>query len=71
MTEISSVRNDDMARSAGEVTIDGRELLSSVRITVRWPRALGLRMWIATRLFLLGGWMSGTSVMIEIEGDEG
>lgn len=59
-----------MARSAGEITVDGSDLLRSVRITVRWPRAFGLRMWVATQLFKLGGRISGTNVMVEIEGDE-
>lgn len=59
-----------MARRAGEITIDGRELLSSVTIGVRMPRLFGVRMWGATRLFELGAWMSGMNVAIDIEGDE-
>lgn len=59
-----------MARSMGEITVDGNELMASIRIGVRMPRMFGLRMWIATRLFELAGLVSGTNVMVEIEGDE-
>ncbi|MBN9079657.1 MAG: hypothetical protein BGN87_18405 [Rhizobiales bacterium 65-79] len=58
-----------MARSAGEITIDGSDILRNIRINIRWPRALGLRMWVASRLFQLGGWVSGTNVVVEIEAD--
>lgn len=56
-----------MARSAGEITIDGGDLMASIRIGIRMPRAFGLRMWIATRLFELAGWVSGTNVVVEID----
>lgn len=56
-----------MARSTGEITIDGSELMSSIRIGVRMPRLFGPRMWVATRLFELAGWVSGTSVVVEVE----
>ncbi|MCP8894285.1 hypothetical protein KYK29_05035 [Shinella daejeonensis] len=52
-----------MARS--EIVIDGRELMESIRIGVRMPRLFGLRMWMATKLFMLAGWMSGANVVIE------
>lgn len=53
-----------------EIILDGRELMSSIRIGVRLPRAFGLRMTIATYLFELAGWVSGTTVEIEIDDDE-
>ncbi len=56
-----------MARN--EIIIDGKELLSSVTIGIRMPRLFALRMWVATRLFQLGAWMSGMNVVIDIEGD--
>lgn len=59
-----------MARSAAEITINGSELLRNIRINIRWPRAFGLRMWIAGRLFVLAGKISGTSVVVEVEGDD-
>ena len=58
-----------MARDAGEITIDGNELLSSLRLTVKMPRMFGVRFWIATRLFELAGWVSGCTVVIEVDED--
>lgn len=60
-----------MARSMGEITIDGNELMASIRIGVRMPRMFGLRMWTATRLFELAGWVTGWNVVVEVEDDEG
>jgi len=60
-----------MAQGAGEITIDGSELLRSFRIGVRMPRAFGLRMWMATRLFALAGLVSGMNVIVEVSDDEG
>lgn len=56
-----------------ELVVNGQQLLSSVVIKVRMPRALGLRMWIAGRLFGLAAWVSGTSVVIGLDagGDDG
>ena len=31
------------------------------------PRALGIRMWLATKLFELAGLVSGTTVVVEID----
>lgn len=59
-----------MTRSAGEIIIDGRELMESIRIGVRMPRLFGARIWIATRLFELAGLVTGWNVVVEIEGDE-
>lgn len=53
-----------------EIIVDGRELLSSIRIGVRMPRAFGVRVAIATYLFELAGWVSGTTVEIEVDDDD-
>lgn len=53
-----------------EIVIDGRELLSSITVGIRMPRAFGLRMWIATQLFHLAGWVSGTDVVVEIDDED-
>jgi hypothetical protein len=58
-----------MTRSAGEITVDGTELLSSIRIGIRMPRLFGLRLWVATKLFSLAGIISGTNVVIEVDDD--
>jgi len=49
------------------LTVDGRELMSSITLRVRMPRALGLRLWLACKLFHLAGWVSGTTVTVEME----
>jgi hypothetical protein len=59
-----------MAKDAGEIIIDGKELLRSVRIGIRMPRLFGPRMTAATWLFQLAGWVSGTNVVIVIEVDD-
>jgi len=56
-----------MARNEGEITVDGRDLMASLRIGVRLPRTFGIRMTIATCLFSLAGWVSGTNVAVEVE----
>ena len=47
-----------------EIVIDGRELVASIRIGVRLPRAFGVRMWVATRLLVLAGLVRGTNVVV-------
>ncbi|PWJ75274.1 hypothetical protein C7441_12157 [Pseudaminobacter salicylatoxidans] len=59
-----------MARNAGEIVIDGRELMSSLTVSIRMSRMFGVRIWIATRLFELAGLVTGWNVVVEIEGDE-
>jgi len=56
-----------MARNAGEIVIDGRDLMAILRINVRMPRAFGIRMTIATWLFTLAGWVSGANVLVEVD----
>jgi len=59
-----------MARNAGEIVIDGRELMESIRIGVRMPHLFGARIWIATRLFELAGLVTGWNVVVEVEGED-
>ncbi len=59
-----------MARNAGGIAIDGRELLSSIRIAVRMPRMLGPRMWLATKLFALAGLACGMNVAVDLDGED-
>ncbi|NTG48981.1 hypothetical protein G6M04_16515 [Agrobacterium rhizogenes] len=59
-----------MTRDCGEVIVDGGELLRSLRIGVRVPRMFGPRMTLATWLFILAGWVSGTRVVVEIDDGE-
>lgn len=56
-----------MALSAGEITIDGRELMSAITMKVRMPRLFWFRMYAATRLFALAGWITGMNVVVEVE----
>jgi hypothetical protein len=58
-----------MAKDAGEIIVDGSELLHSLRIGIRMPRLFAPRMTVATWLFQLAGLVSGTNVVIEV--DEG
>ena len=53
-----------------EIIVDGSDLIKSIRIGVRLPRALGVRMAIASWLFTLAGFVSGTTVLVEFnDGD--
>ncbi|EPE95723.1 hypothetical protein [Rhizobium grahamii] len=56
-----------MAKDAGEIIVDGSELLRTLRIGVRLPKGFALRMWMATKLFELAGTISGTTVVIEVD----
>lgn len=50
-----------------EIIIEGDDLLRSIRIGIRMPRLFGIRMTVATWLFSLAGWVSGTNVVVEID----
>lgn len=50
-----------------EIIIDGRDLLHSITIGVQMPRAFGVRVWLATKLFQLAGWVTGTTVLVELD----
>ncbi|WP_275790537.1 hypothetical protein [Pararhizobium gei] len=56
-----------MTRDAGEIAIDGNELLRTLRIGVKMPRMFGPRMTFATWLLTLAGWVSGTNVVVEVD----
>jgi hypothetical protein len=56
-----------MARSAGEITIDDRELMSAITMNIRMPRLFWFRMYAATRLFALAGWITGMNVVVEVD----
>lgn len=53
-----------------EITIDGRDLMQSIKVGVRMPRAFGFRMWVATQLFRMAGVASGMSVSVEVDSDD-
>lgn len=59
-----------MARNAGEIVVDGRDLMANITIGVRMPRTFGIRMTIATWLFTLAGWVSGTNVVVEVDDED-
>lgn len=59
-----------VSSKSDEIVIDGRDLLSSIRIGVKMPRMFGLRMTVAMWLFNLAGRVSGMSVIVEVDGDE-
>lgn len=52
-----------------EIIIEGDDLLRSLRIGIRMPRLFGIRMTVATWLFNLAGWISGTNVVVEIDNE--
>lgn len=53
-----------------EITIDGNELLTAIRLRVRMPRLFGLRLWLTTRLFGLAELVSGMTVVVEVNDDD-
>ena len=56
-----------MARTRDEITINGSDLLCSLRIGIKMPRMFGPRMTVATCLFRLVGVVSGTNVVVEVD----
>lgn len=44
--------------------------MSSVKLKVKMPLAFGLRLWVATKLILLAGVITGFTVEITHEEDE-
>jgi len=59
-----------VSSKSDEIIIDGRDLLTSIRIGVKMPRMFGLRMTIATWLFKLAGFVSSLNVVVEADDDE-
>jgi hypothetical protein len=53
-----------------EIVVDGRELMSTVTLSVRMPRLFGLRMWLATKLFELAATVTGFNVVIEVDDED-
>lgn len=53
-----------------EIILDGRDLISSINIGVKMPRMFGLRMTIATWLFILAGLVGGMNVVVEVDDDK-
>jgi hypothetical protein len=41
-----------------ESTIDGRKLLETIKVEIRWPRAFGFRMWLTRQIIGLAGLVS-------------
>lgn len=53
-----------------EIIVDGSDLIKSIRIGVRMPRMLRVRMVIASWLFTLAGLVSGSNVVVEVNNEE-
>jgi hypothetical protein len=56
--------------ASSEMTIDGKERLSTWTIKIRWPRAFGFRMWLTTMLILAAGQVSPVKIDAVIVDDE-
>lgn len=56
-----------MAKALDDMTIDGGEVLRSIKITVRMPRLIGARIWIGSKIMLFGAWVTGMTVSFEID----
>ncbi|KAB2781253.1 hypothetical protein [Brucella anthropi] len=59
-----------VSSKSDEIVIDGRDLLSSIRIGVKMPRMFGVRMTIATWLFNLAGFVGGLNVVVDADSEE-
>lgn len=53
-----------MAKS--EVTFDGSELMSELRLSIRMPRAFGFRMWVVRQLLAVIGWVSPVTLDVDV-----
>ena len=49
-----------------ELKADGKELLESVTISIRWPRAFGFRMWLTARLIAIAGIVSPVTIEADV-----
>lgn len=52
-----------------EIVINGSDLLRTLRIGIKMPRMFAPRMTVATWLFNLAGFVSGTNVVVVIDDD--
>lgn len=50
-----------------DVVIDGRDLMKEVRLTVRFPRALPIRFWLASKLIWMAGIVSGVTAEVDVD----
>ncbi len=41
-----------------EMTIDGKQIVDKLTLSIRLPRAFGLRNWLTLRLLAVAGWVS-------------
>jgi hypothetical protein len=51
-------------KNLGDVTLDGREILSGIVIKVEMPKMLGLRFKVATMLMRLASRVSGVQIRV-------
>jgi len=61
-----------MYMASNEMTVEGKELLSSLRIKIRWPRTFGVRMRVTAALLWLAGCISPIAIdakVVEADGD--
>jgi len=49
-----------------EAVVDGKEILSSLSIQIRWPRAFGFRVWLTSRILSLAGMVSPIEIDAEL-----
>lgn len=52
--------------ATNEMTVEGKELLSSLTIKIRWPRGFWFRLRIAAALLWLVDWVSPVGIDPEI-----
>ena len=52
-----------------EANIDGKEMLTSLTIRIRWPPAFGVRMWLTRQLIALAGLASPVEIDAAIQSE--
>lgn len=51
------------------ITVDGREVMQSVRLELKLPRAFGVRMRLAALCARAAGWLAGTQMHVVVDGE--
>jgi hypothetical protein len=52
-----------------EATIDGKQVLSAIKIEIRWPRTFGFRMWLTRQFIALAGLISPVAIDADIKAE--
>jgi hypothetical protein len=49
-----------------ELTIQGKDMMQELKITISWPKTLGFRMWLTRKIIAFAGFVSPIKIDADI-----